>query len=161
MKVLILDLDGTTYDNAHRNHAAPRGALGKVAANWEPWHALCQGDTLVTEVAEMVRAMADAGWLIYVLTRRSANQRHVTEAMMRRDNVPFHAAEFGGMYDDRPAEVIKAGIVRTLRRQAALLGVELMLMAIDDTKAVIDALEAENVKTLTVKRPQKQVANHA
>ena len=161
MKVLILDLDGTLYDNAHRNHAAPRGALAKVAVNWEPWHSLCQGDTLVPEVAELVRGLAASGWLIYVITRRSANQRHATEAKMLRDRVPFHAAEFSGMYDDRPAEVIKAGIVRTLRHHAALLGAELVLMAIDDTKAVIDALEAENVKTLTVKRPQKQVANHA
>lgn len=161
MKVLILDLDGTLYDNAHRNHAAPRGALGKVAANWEPWHALCHGDSLVQEVAELVRNFAASGWLIYVLTRRSANQRYITENMLRRDNIPFHAAEFGGMFDDRPAEAIKAAIIRSLRHHAAVFSLPLMVMAIDDTKAVIDALEAEGVKTLQVKRPQKQVANHA
>lgn len=161
MKVLIVDLDGTTYDNSHRNHLAPKGALGKVAANWEPWHAAFEGDELVQPVAVMIRDLVAAGWLSFVITRRSSNQRHATEARLRRDNVPFHAAEFGDMHDDRPAEAIKAELVRKLRMYASFTGQDVMIMAIDDTPAVIKALEEEGVKTLQVKRPTKQVANHA
>lgn len=160
MKVLIVDLDGTTYDNSHRNHLAPKGALGKTAANWEPWHAACEGDALVQPVAVMIRDLVAAGWLSFVVTRRSANQRAATENRLRSDNIPFHAAEFGSMHDDRPAEEIKAELVRKLRHFAAFSGQDLMVMAIDDTPAVIKALEEEGVKTLQVKRPTKQVANH-
>lgn len=162
IKILLLDLDGTLYDNTHRNHLAPRGKAGRVALNWEPWHAACAGDTLIEPVAAVARAMAADGWLCYVLTRRSDSQRYITQNRLRADNVPFVAAEFASMHDDRPAPDYKAAIVRNIRdnlerfRQA-----DYSIMALEDSPEVIAALEAEGVKTLQVRRPLKQVANHA
>lgn len=156
IKILILDLDGTLYDNRHRNHLAPRGLAARLAVSWEPWHAACADDTLIEPVAAVARSMAADGWLCYVITRRSDTQRYVTQARLHADKVPFVAAEFASQYDNRPAEDFKADIVRNLRANLARFNhTECCIVALEDDERVVCALEAEGVTTLRVNRPRK------
>jgi hypothetical protein len=71
MKSIIVDLDGTLCDSAHRDHLA-------MAGLWEEFHSGLTDDKVHKDVAEVITIMSDAGYLIIGLTGRNEKFRYKT-----------------------------------------------------------------------------------
>lgn len=73
----IIDLDGTLYDNSHRQHLIPQNR--DDTAQWEAFNAACRDDVVRPAVAELVRTLfnCSASKVIF-LTGRGESARQQT-----------------------------------------------------------------------------------
>ena len=81
MKLAVIDLDGTLFDERHRNHLAKEG-------NWDAYHAKHVADTCWPLVEEFVRDLSKDHKIIY-LTGRTEKFRRSTVMQLLGRNMPF------------------------------------------------------------------------
>lgn len=100
---VILDLDGTLCNTAHREHLAR-------ARQWEEFHSLLEDDTINEGVATATACFAYSGLKVIVLTGRPERFRKRTEYWLAKHRVSVHITAILMRSDDdyRPDGDMKA-----------------------------------------------------
>lgn len=155
----IIDLDGTLYDNSHRQHLIP--ADRNNTAGWVPFNAACEKDILRKEVANLVRAVATEGGDVIFLTARGEDAREPTFNRLHHDFSFAYSSDLimRQMNDHRSAAEFKSSFISGLKSEFSVYR-DHTLVAIEDDPAVVDAMRALGVTVLhidskccTVKKP--------
>jgi beta-phosphoglucomutase-like phosphatase (HAD superfamily) len=79
---LIVDLDGTLCDSAHRDHHAAN-------KEWEQFHSLSSLDVPKRLTAEIVKVLAEKEWLIVACTGRNKKWEPATIAWLTTHGIPI------------------------------------------------------------------------
>lgn len=107
MKTVVIDLDGTLCDSAHRNHHACNG-------EWDAFHSLCSQDEPHSDVLWLVRLLAGhSSEAVEVIgcTGRNERYRSVTEAWLMRHQVMLDAVLMRPDYDFQPDHKLKIELI--------------------------------------------------
>ena len=155
----IIDLDGTLYDNSHRQHLIPEDRNN--TAGWVPFNAACAKDILRKEVANLVRAVAAEGGDVIFLTARGEDAREPTFNRLHHDFSFAYSSDLvmRQMNDHRSAAEFKSSFISGMKSEFSVYR-DHTLVAIEDDPAVVDAMRALGVTVLhidskccTVKKP--------
>lgn len=84
MKAIVVDLDGTLCNSAHRDHLAQAG-------QWDEFHSRLTDDKLYEDVAELIRVMSEEGYHIIGLTGRNEKFRYKTMGWLTLHKVSLDA----------------------------------------------------------------------
>lgn len=145
----IIDLDGTLYDNSHRQHLIP--ADRNNTAGWVPFNAACAKDILRKEVANLVRAVAAEGGDVIFLTARGEDAREPTFSRLHHDFSFAYSSDLvmRQMNDHRSAAEFKSSFISGLKSEFSVYR-DHTLVAIEDDPAVVDAMRALGVTVLHI-----------
>ena len=145
----IIDLDGTLYDNSHRQHLIP--ADRNNTAGWVPFNAACAKDILRKEVANLVRAVAAEGSDVIFLTARGEDAREPTFNRLHQDFSFAYSSDLimRQMNDHRSAAEFKSSFISGLKSEFSVYR-DHTLVAIEDDPAVVDAMRALGVTVLHI-----------
>lgn len=145
----IIDLDGTLYDNSHRQHLIP--ADRNNTAGWVPFNAACAKDILRKEVANLVRAVAAEGGDVIFLTARGEDAREPTFNRLHQDFSFAYSSDLimRQMNDHRSAAEFKSSFISGLKSEFSVYR-DHTLVAIEDDPAVVDAMRALGVTVLHI-----------
>lgn len=145
----IIDLDGTLYDNSHRQHLIP--ADRNNTAGWVPFNAACEKDILRKEVANLVRAVAVEGGDVIFLTARGEDAREPTFNRLHQDFSFAYSSDLimRQMNDHRSAAEFKSSFISGLKSEFSVYR-DHTLVAIEDDPAVVDAMRALGVTVLHI-----------
>lgn len=145
----IIDLDGTLYDNSHRQHLIP--ADRNNTAGWVPFNAACAKDILRKEVANLVRAVAAEGGDVIFLTARGEDAREPTFNRLHHDFSFAYSSDLimRQMNDHRSAAEFKSSFISGLQSEFSVYR-DHTLVAIEDDPAVVDAMRALGVTVLHI-----------
>lgn len=80
--MLIVDLDGTLFDNSHRAHLVPRSDQHKPKA-WTPFNSACGDDTPNLDLIRVIRTNSLRHNVVF-LTGRDEDSRAPTEKQLKR-----------------------------------------------------------------------------
>jgi hypothetical protein len=150
---ILIDLDGTLFDNRHRAHLIPGREKWGNPESWAAYEAAAVNDTVSEPVLELVTQMHRAGFvnLVFCTARFSCYYR---ESMAQLHTISLLARSRSDLFMRNvrtegpqltPGE-FKAGVVQSLREQGLKV-----LWAIDDSPSVIQALEEVGVRTMQVR----------
>lgn len=145
----IIDLDGTLYDNSHRQHLIPTDRNN--TAGWVPFNAACAKDILRKEVANLVRAVAAEGGDVIFLTARGEDAREPTFNRLHQDFSFAYSSDLimRQMNDHRSAAEFKSSFISGLKSEFSVYR-DHTLVAIEDDPAVVDAMRALGVTVLHI-----------
>ena len=79
----IIDLDGTLYDNSHRQHLIP--ADRSNTAGWVEFNCACTDDVLREDMSDLVRSILCSGREVIFLTGRGTAAREQTMQRLLKD----------------------------------------------------------------------------
>jgi len=99
MKLAIIDLDGTLFDERHRNHLA-------VAKDWDEYHKAHKDDKIFTLVVQKVHELSRDHEIVF-LTGRTENYRESTMMQLVNLNVSCFDLIMRPVGDHRPAAIYK------------------------------------------------------
>jgi hypothetical protein len=80
--VVIVDIDGTVADCAHRVHLAQ-------ATEWDEFHALSPYDTPKFETVEFIKVLQAQGYIIFGLTGRDEKYEQMTSSWLVKYRIPL------------------------------------------------------------------------
>ena len=113
---VIFDLDGTLADCTHRlRYIHPpkiEGAL-KQKKDWHAFFTACADDSLITDVAVMLRLMWELGFVVLLVSGRSDLVRGETVTWLARNLLPYHRLYMRVNGDHRPDDIVKREIYLT------------------------------------------------
>ncbi|WP_163604176.1 HAD family acid phosphatase [Leclercia adecarboxylata] len=148
----IIDLDGTLYDNSHRQHLLPEDK-GDTAA-WVAFNGACADDVLRDDIADLVRGLLLAGRECIFLTGRGEAARAATMKRLQEDFDFDHtpALLMRPMDDHRSAAEFKCEIIMAVRQAWKGRGAlrEYRFIAIEDDPTIVAALREIGVTTLQI-----------
>ncbi len=87
-KIAIFDLDGTLADTQHRSHY-----LQSKPKNWPAFNAECVNDTIISATRDVLVALSNLGYTIWVWTGRSDEYRAVTQEFIRDNGLYSHVSK--------------------------------------------------------------------
>lgn len=133
--IYVVDLDGTLYDNRHREALIPQDRSN--TEQWVKFNAACINDVVREPVRQMVECLLESGDLVIFLTGRGRSARIETAERLMRD-FPFHdvGLQMRPMDDHREAREFKADYLRAL--QIKHPGKH--IVAIEDDTACVEAM---------------------
>lgn len=103
MDAVLFDLDGTLADNEHRSHFVrikPR--------NWRAFFLAQDKDSLIEPIGHIVRETYKHGLhKVIIFTARPDDYKEMTEAWLKKHNIPYHAIYMREGKDNRDDEIIK------------------------------------------------------
>jgi phosphoglycolate phosphatase-like HAD superfamily hydrolase len=137
VKAILVDIDGTLADLAHRLHYI-QAEISKDK-NWPAFFDACSDDAPIHITIEAVRAMASTFEVVFVTGRPDSHEDH-TRAWLDR-----HVALVGPLYmrkagDYREDRVVKRELLALIREH----GYE-PVIAIDDRRQVVDMWREEGL----------------
>ena len=108
---VVFDLDGTLADDHHRQHHLTDGPK-----DWDAYHAECGRDPVIAPIAEIFRAMRDAGGhvrenRVEIWTGRSETVRRITRRWLANHFLDMSMIRMRPEGDHRPAKDLKASWV--------------------------------------------------
>lgn len=150
---ILIDLDGTLFDNQHRAELVPAKEDWNKPEAWAAYEHAAINDTVCQPILNLVRQLHHAGFvnLVYC-TARFANHYRIALAQLHKARLLKESRQelyMRNIRTDGPQQTpgeFKAGVVQTLRDE----GLD-VAWAIDDSPSVIAALEEIGVKTFRVK----------
>lgn len=112
--IYVVDLDGTLYDNRHREALIPKDRSS--TEEWIAFNNACLHDVVREPVRRMVECLMDSGDQVIFLTGRGSSACMATTHCLRRD-FPFHyiSVQMRHMDDHRPAAEFKTDFLRILQ----------------------------------------------
>jgi len=112
--IYVVDLDGTLYDNRHREALIPKDR--SCTEEWVAFNNACLHDAVREPVRRMVECLLDSGDLVIFLTGRGSSARIATAQCLMRD-FPFHqpGMKLRPMDDHRPAADFKTDYLKALQ----------------------------------------------
>lgn len=138
-QVVIVDIDGTICDASHRLHLIER-----QPPDWEAWYAACDADEPVIPILRVVDALAER-YVIDIITGRKEDSRAVTEAWLKRHEVPYRDLLMRATDDRRPDAVVKREIYR------ARYAVGEVWLVLEDRNRVVSMWREEGLTCLQVR----------
>lgn len=136
-KVVIVDMDGTLADAAHRLHH-----LRTRPKDWQAFFAGMGRDPLIPVVADWVRALA-ADYQVVIATGRPAEYAERTARWLRQHGIPFAQIFLRRSGDHRPDYVAKQDLLR-------VIAPERIAFAIDDREPVCAMWKRHGVRCFLV-----------
>lgn len=136
-KVVIVDMDGTLADAAHRLHH-----IRSRPKNWKAFFEGMDRDPLIPVVADWVRALA-ADHDIAIVTGRPAEYADRSTAWLRKHDIPFVQLFLRRSGDHRPDYVAKEDLLRVIPP-------ERIAFAIDDREPVCAMWKRNGVRCFLV-----------
>lgn len=137
--IVLCDLDGTLSDSEHRVHFV----RGKNR-DYESFFAAAGDDAPMWPVITLVRALAQQGHEIHILTGRRDDTREVTEQWLEKHEVPHHRLVMRP-YDDRtPDHLLKRRWFQQEYDSASVL------LALEDRSRVVSMYRELGVTCLQV-----------
>lgn len=137
---VIVDVDGTCANGAHRNHL-----LQQTPRRWDEWHEACSKDTPHEHIRALVWALAYYGHAITYITGRMERSRQQTSEWLRDNDFPSGRLFMRPEDDHRDDTVIKTEIVK----QAGLTP-ENTLLVLEDRDRVVKMWRTLGFKCLQV-----------
>lgn len=132
---IIVDVDGTLADVAHRRHHVRGGNR-----DWGAFFGAMADDPPVIPVITLVRCMSDAGYKIILCSGRPEQYRSVTESWLVQYQVPYDALFMRPDDDTRPDHIVKREMLAQIRRDEIDIA-----FAVDDRPSVVAAWRAEGL----------------
>lgn len=132
--IVICDLDGTLADISHRLHFVKNLPEGEKK-NWKAFFEGIPGDTLRTDVADMLLKYEGCGHEVFLVSGRPDTYRDLTEAWLEKvfkGYKPYKALIMRRGDDKRPDTEVKQGIYESLFKDKYPIEV-----VIDDRPSVI------------------------
>lgn len=144
----IIDLDGTLYDNSHRQHLIP--ADRSNTAGWVAFNSACADDVLREDIADLVRSLLLSGSEVIFLTGRGESAREPTMQRLLKD---FNFIEKPALHM-RPMDCHMSAAEFKLKTVSVIRDVkrwgDYSIIALEDDPAVVDALRSMGVTVLQV-----------
>lgn len=130
-RVVVVDLDGTLCNSAHREHLAS-------AKLWDEFHSLMRDDLAHQDVAEMVRMLDGNNVYVYALTGRPEKYREQTMDWLLQNDIPVDHLSMRPNHDWSSDAVVKPKML-----EEALDGANLtkdnVWFILDDREKVVEA----------------------
>lgn len=106
MKTIVIDLDGTLCDSAHRDHHARNG-------DWDQFHALLTEDKPHPDVLHMIDLLFNAPDVVQLIgcTGRNERYRIATEKWLMEHGALLDCVLMRPGYDFRPDHELKIGML--------------------------------------------------
>lgn len=151
--IYIVDLDGTLYDNSHRQHLIPTDRSS--TAEWRAFNHACLNDIVRQPVRRLVQTLLNAGEHVIFVTGRGASAFIPTAKCLDRDFTGYpHPLLMRPMDDHRPAWQFKVDVLLGMR--SAYPGRH--LVAIEDDDNCVEAMR--NIPFVTVLQIDSQCVAH-
>lgn len=150
LPVILVDLDGTLFDNHHRTHLAPAQEDWLKPEAWNVYEAAALEDLPVKPMIALVKLLHDSGKVnIAFTTARFAHHFRITMTQLLLQQLLFeHRMEiFMRPVVSVGTQVTPAAFKKSVVFDLRNNGFE-VLAAIDDTPDVCSALETQGVATL-------------
>lgn len=103
--IIVLDLDGTIADNAHRQHLLPTGC-GSTTEQWDAFNKACEGDAMIEQGREFLRCFQLGVPRLYklvVVTGRSEVARKETDNWLEANAIFYNEMYMRPADDHRKA----------------------------------------------------------
>lgn len=137
--VVVFDLDGTLYDESHRSKY-------REALDWDTYFSLCDQDTLIPQVANILLDYAAKGYEIWIASGRSEPIcLDKTIAALKKDNLPFHGIKLRGKDNLVPDYALKPAWM------AKYIGLDRIEAVYDDTDRVIEGFRKKGLFVVDIK----------
>jgi hypothetical protein len=132
-KIVIADLDGTIALIEHRRHWLDKEKHPELTSDerWSRFYAECVNDQPNLPVITTLRALANEGLLIVVLSGRSDEVERETEDWLRKYSVPRNRVKMRPAGDFTPDEILK-------RQWVSEYDLSQILCVFDDRQKVVD-----------------------
>ena len=156
MPIVVVDLDGTLFDNTHRENLLPKGC-GTTTEQWEKFNKACVDDSLIEHTADLVRMFhREKDYLLVIVTGRAEHCREETMKCLR-NHLP--GVRFFGVFmrpnDDHRTSV---DFKRDIFTDLGLLKQDLVM---EDDPAVVKMLTEEfDCSVMAVKSKCSAVTNN-
>jgi len=144
---IIMDIDGTLANAAHRLHLLPKGTheTGRAPdASWETFFAAADGDSVHEEIRALNNQMAER-YAVFMVTGRRESQRAQTEAWLKKHDIHYHYLIMRPDGDYRKDYEVKREILTAIRG----MGFE-PLFAVEDRKSVTQMWREAGLRCLQV-----------
>ena len=141
--IYIFDIDGTLADLSHRLHF-----IQGEKKDWAGFFAGCEEDEPISEVIQVVRALAHYGChKIIMITGRSDEIKGKTLTWLVENNVPCDKLYMRKAGDHREDSIVKSELL-----DEVLAGVQLSYIAgvFEDRQQVVDMYRARGLRVFQV-----------
>lgn len=144
----IIDLDGTLYDNSHRQHLIP--ADRSNTAGWVEFNCACTDDVLREDMSDLVRSILLSGREVIFLTGRGEAAREPTMQRLLKD---FNFIEqptliMRPMDCHTSAAEFKRDAVKRIRDSERWA--EYDLIALEDDPSIVEVMRGMGVTVLQI-----------
>lgn len=123
---VVIDLDGTVCDDAHRHAWAERG-------EFDEYHRLMMDDAPFLPMVHLVRTLWNSGWDVVIMTTRPEQYRQPTISWLLINGVPYNALLMRPYHDTRLSAELKLGWARQYDH---------ITMVYEDRDVLVDAWRA-------------------
>lgn len=147
MEYILVDMDGTLSDAAHRLHY-----IEKKPKNWRAFFRDGALDAPIEGVRTLVLDNARIGRKVVIFTARPEDNREITETWLKENDIPFDRIMMRKKNDFRPDYVVK----HEMLLEAVCIYGETPMFAIDDKDEVLEMFEDNFVKTIDAKLFRKE-----
>lgn len=132
MKLAVIDLDGTLFDERHRNHLAKEG-------NWDNYHQAHKHDKVFEEMLDFVQKLHVTHEIIF-LTGRTENHRE--SSVKQLANLKIHSHDFimRQVDDLRPSAEYKSKAMQSIIDEMAEEYVLESIVIVDDLEKNLIAM---------------------
>lgn len=138
MKTIVIDLDGTLCDSAHRDHHARNG-------DWDQFHSLCSQDEPHSDVLWLLRALssltAEEEVELVGCTGRNEAWRGATEKWLMKHGVPLDDLIMRPDHDFRSDHELKIEMLEAWHYERGSEGrpQDRVAFVLDDRDKVVEA----------------------
>jgi len=148
MKSIFIDIDGTIADLTHRVHHIDNSNPSSEK-DWEAFYRDISKDRPIPSTIGMVKALANSGWFIILITGRDAERRGLTEAWLKEHNVPWDVLLMRPIGNHTTDVEIKRTWLRKMRDgELVFRGVDVPEIVLEDRKKVIKMWREEGLIAL-------------
>lgn len=162
LKIAIVDIDGTLANVEHRLHFI----LDKKPKDWEGFFSETSRDTLNEWCLDFIHTLINRGIKIVLLTGRPKRSKEVTEAWLRKYQVPYHALFMrndGNFMDDvsyKKRALNKKILGQDLFGTGQLFELDDIAIAVDDRDGILQMFKEHKIKTLDAKEAPVLLPNY-
>jgi FMN phosphatase YigB (HAD superfamily) len=136
-RTVVIDMDGTLADLSHRLHF-----VRQEHKKFDDFHAAAAGDMPNAWCVELMKAMRNHGYLVYIVSARPKRLKNVTTIWLSDHEIPYDKLILLRENDDHTKDQeLKRDWVRGY-------GAHKILFVVDDRQCVVDTWRAEGVTCL-------------
>lgn len=144
--LVIVDLDGTLYDNTPNAHLIPEDRTD--TEKWAEFNCACDTHVLRHAVASLVHTLILSSAIVIYLTGRGDIARDATTRRLHSDGLMHHTTPLlmRKMSDRRPSWVYKLEAIAKIMAENPNYHV----VALEDDPAIVEALRKQSITTLQI-----------
>lgn len=144
-EVILFDLDGVLFDNAHRAALVPDKSLQHLRTAWQPFNDACDGDIVIPAGKLLLNALAMMHPIIFVTSRPYSVGTKTIEAI-KRAGVPMLGEYRLVMRNDQdcshPVELKNRAVSKIIAEG------EIPVLAVDDDPEILAMYKLHGIPTL-------------